>query len=144
KAIALLAALLFFVLLAGYHGMGWALERWRSRWDIRGVEDWASLPLLLLISTAVLFAAEPITNSVSRYQERQADIYAIEVTFGLIPPAAQTASEVYQILGETALAEPDPNPLIELWLYDHPSISQRVRFAQQYDPWSRNETQYVR
>src|SRR4030095_6199192 len=105
---------------------------------------WASLPLLILILTAVGFAAEPIANTVSRYFEHQADIYAIEVTFGLIPPAAQTGTEVFQILGESALAEPDPNPLIEFWLYDHPSISERMRFAQQYDPWSRNETKYVR
>jgi len=136
--------LLFLALLASYYGMNWALERWRSRWDIRGVEDWASLPLLMLICAAVGFAAEPIVNNVSRYAERQADIYAIEVTFGLIPPAAQIGTEVFQILGETELAEPDPNPLIEFWLYDHPSISERMTFAQKYDPWSRNEAKYVR
>ena len=144
KGIALLALLLLLAMLVGYHGMNWALKRWGSRWEMRGVEDWASLPLLILICTAVGFVAEPITNAVSRYFEHEADIYAIEVTFGLIPPAAQTGTETFQILGEIGLAEPNPNPLIEFWLYDHPSISRRVMFAQQYDPWSRNETKYVR
>ena len=144
KGIALLAVLLLLAMLAGYHGMNWALEPWGSRWEMRGVEDWASLPLLILICTAVGFVAEPISNSISRHFEHEADIYAIEVTFGLIPPAAQTGSETFQILGEIGLAEPDPNPLIEFWLYDHPSISRRVMFAQQYDPWSSNETKYVR
>jgi STE24 endopeptidase len=143
KAIVLLAALLLLALLAGYHGMNWGLERWGSRWDIHGVEDWASLPLLILICTAVIFAAEPIANTVSRYFEHEADVYGIEVTFGVIPPAAQTGTETFQILGEVGLAEPDPNPLIEFWLYDHPSISRRVEFVQRYDPWSTNETRYV-
>jgi len=144
KGIPPLAVLLLLAMLAGYRGMNWALEPWGSRWEMRGVEDWASLPLLILICTAVGFVAEPISNSISRHFEHEADIYAIEVTFGLIPPAAQTGSETFQILGEIGLAEPDPNPLIEFWLYDHPSISRRVMFAQQYDPWSSNETKYVR
>jgi len=144
KEIAIFAVLLLLALLATYHGMNWALERWGPRLEIRGVEDWASLPLLILICTLAVFVAEPIANTVSRYFEHQADIYAIEVTFGLIPPAAQTGAETFQVLGETGLAEPDPNPLIKFWLYDHPSISERVRFAQQYDPWSRNETKYGR
>src|SRR5262249_48642238 len=58
KMIAFLAVFLLVALLAGYHGVNRALERWRSRWDIRGVEDWASLPLLALVVTVVSFAAE--------------------------------------------------------------------------------------
>ena len=123
--------------------MNRALDRWGRRWDIRGVEDWASLPLLALIVTVVSFVGEPITNSMSRYLEHQADVYGIEATFGIIPPAAQTGTEAFQILGEIGLAEPDPNPLIEFWLYNHPSISKRVMFAQQYNPWPTHETRYV-
>ena len=143
KQIAFLAVLLLVALYAGYRLMNWALSRWGSRWEIRGVEDWASLPLLILIFTVFSFAAEPIVNGMSRYYEHQADVYGTEVTFGLIPPAAQTGTEAFQILGEVGLSEPDPNPLIEFWLYDHPSISERMAFVQQYDPWSRNETEFV-
>ena len=89
------------------------------------------------------FASEPIVNGMSRYYEHQADIYGTEVTFGLIPPAAQTGTEAFQILGEVGLSEPNPNPLIEFWLYDHPSIADRMAFVQRYDPWSRNETEYI-
>ena len=46
-------------------------------------------------------------------------------------------------MGEVDLAEPDPNRLIEIWLYSHPSISERMAFVQRYDPWSKNETVYV-
>jgi Zn-dependent protease with chaperone function len=143
KQIAFLAVLLLAALYTGYRVMDWALSRWGSQWEISGVEDWASLPLLILIFTVFSFAAEPIVNGMSRYYEHQADIYGTEVTFGLIPPAAQTGTEAFQILGEVGLSEPNPNPLIEFWLYDHPSISERVAFVQRYDPWSRNETEYV-
>ena len=54
-----------------------------------------------------------------------------------------TGTEAYRIVAESRLEEPNPNPLIEFWLYDHPSISKRMAFVQRYDPWSRNETQYV-
>ena len=71
KQIGFLAVLLLLALLAGYHGMNWALDSWGSVWDIRGVEDWASLPLLILIFVAAGFLSEPITNSLSRYFERR-------------------------------------------------------------------------
>jgi STE24 endopeptidase len=143
KQIAFLAVLLLAALYTGYRVMNWALSRWGERWEIRGVEDWASLPLLILIFTVFSFAAEPIVNGMGRHYEHQADVYGTEVTFGLIPPAAQTGTEAFQILGEVGLSDPNPNPLIEFWLYDHPSISERMAFVQQYDPWSRNETEYI-
>ncbi len=143
KEIGFLAVFLLLALYAGYRGVMWALDRWGRELDIRGVEDWASLPLFLLIVTVLGFSAEPITNGVSRYFEHEADIYGLEVTFGLIPPAAETATETFQILGENGLAEPDPNVLIELWLYSHPSISRRVQFAQRYDPSRRSENRFV-
>jgi Zn-dependent protease with chaperone function len=143
KQFAILAALLLTTLYAGYRAMSWALRRWGSFWAIRGVEDWASLPLLLLIFTIASFAMEPVINGVSRYFEHEADVYGAEVTFGLIPPAAQTGAEAFQVLGEVDLEPPDPNPLVEFWLYSHPSISERVAFIQQYDPWSQNQTRFV-
>ncbi len=143
KEIAILSVLLLAGLFVAYRVTVWALGRWAAEWEIRGVEDWASLPLLLLIMTICAFVAEPITNGVSRYFEHQADIYGTEVTFSLIPPAAQIGAEAFRILAEVDLSEPNPNPLIEFWLYDHPSIAERIAFVEQYDPWSQNQTHYV-
>jgi STE24 endopeptidase len=143
KQIAMLGILLLMALYTAYRVIAWALSRWGTRWDIGGVEDWASLPLLVLIFTAFSFAAEPIVSGISRYYEHEADIYGTEVTFGLIPPAAQTGTDALQILGEAGLSEPNPNPFIVFWMYDHPSISERMAFVQGYDPWSRHETQFV-
>jgi STE24 endopeptidase len=136
-AMACLGSLVFLFL--AYHAMHWALGRWGARWQIRGLDDWASLPVLALAMTLFAFVSEPIGNAYSRMQEHDADIYGLEVIHGIVPDAAQAAAVAFQRLGEEALSDPNPSPFIEFWLYDHPSVADRVRFAAQYDPWSRGE-----
>jgi hypothetical protein len=46
------------------------------------------------------------------------------------------AAQAFQVLGEVDLADPDPNPWRYSLYYDHPTISDRIRFALTYDPWS--------
>jgi Zn-dependent protease with chaperone function len=42
----------------------------------------------------------------------------------------------FQILGEEDLEDPDPNPFIRFWLYTHPPLEERIRFAASYRPWA--------
>jgi Zn-dependent protease with chaperone function len=42
-------------------------------------------------------------------------------------------------MGEEDLADPDPNPFIRFWLYTHPSVEERVRFAANYKPWAQGK-----
>ncbi len=137
--IAGICALLLVCLYAGYHAMHRAIARWGARWKITGVDDWASLPLLILTVSILSFATEPVMSGWSRMLEHNADVYGLEVTHGLVPDSAQTAAQAFQILGETSLSDPNPSPFIEFWLYDHPAISDRVRFSAGYDPWSKGE-----
>ena len=108
-----------------------ALRRFGVRLD-----DYASLPALLLAMAIFGFFSDPVANSITRVQEHNADIYGLEVIHDLVPNSRQVAAEAFQILGEVALADPSPAPFIEFWLYSHPSVSERVRFASEYDPWS--------
>jgi len=123
--------ILIFLFLA-YYAMGWALAHWGARWQIRGPDDWASLPVLLLALAVFSFLSEPISNSFSRMLEHNADVYGLEVIHGIVPNSSEEAAEAFQILGEVSLDDPNPSPFIEFWLYDHPSISDRVRFASEY------------
>jgi len=141
----ILASLLLLVLLfIGYHGLHWLLRRRGEKWRIRDVGDWASLPVLLLIVAVFSLLAEPLVNGYSRWQEHQADIYGLEVVHGIVPDSPQVASHAFQVLGEVGLDEPNPNSFIECWLYSHPSISERVAFAQSYDPWSSGAAKYLK
>ncbi len=130
---AAIAGILVFLFLA-YHSMRWALGRWGARWQVREGSDWASLPVLLLALAVFGFLSEPVSSSFSRMLEHNADIYGLEVIHGIVPNSAEEAANAFQILGEVSLDDPNPSPFIEFWLYDHPSISERVRFASEYVP----------
>ncbi|MEP6534243.1 MAG: M48 family metallopeptidase [Bryobacteraceae bacterium] len=128
--------MLLVFLFLGYHTIHWALARWGQRWSIRAIDDWASLPVFLLVLSIFGFLSEPLQNSFSRALEHNADIYGLEVIHGVVPNSSQVAAEAFQILGEVSLSDPNPSPFIKFWLYNHPSVSDRVRFAAEYDPWS--------
>jgi len=115
-----------------------------KRWDIPTVGNWASLPLLLLAVTVMSFLMEPALNSFSRVLEHNADIYGLEVIHGIVPDAPQAAAQAFQILGEVSLSDPDPSPFIKFWMYDHPALPERVRFAAEYDPWTAGTPKYVK
>jgi STE24 endopeptidase len=136
--------LLLIVLYAGYLAMQRTVLRAGKRWNIPGVDDWASLPLLLLVVTVVSFVMEPALNSFSRVLEHNADVYGLEVIHGIVPDAPQAAAQAFQILGEVSLSDPDPSPFIKFWLYDHPGVAERVRFAAEYNPWANGTPKYVK
>ena len=138
------AAFLLLLLFIGYHGLHWLVRRWGARWRIRDVADWASLPALMLIVAIIGFFTEPVINGYSRHQEHEADVYGIEVIHGLVPDSRAVTTHAFQVLGEVSLDEPDPNPFIEFWLYNHPSISERIAFTQTYDPWTNGTPKYVK
>ncbi|MGA3210671.1 MAG: M48 family metalloprotease, partial [Terriglobales bacterium] len=80
KGMAFAAALMLAALAISKLIAGRALARWGVRWGIRGLADWASLPLLMLIFAVLSFLGEPLANGFSRHLEHQADIYGLEVT----------------------------------------------------------------
>ena len=131
---------LFIAFYLGFRLLEWLVARRGAAWGIRGVDDLASLPVLLLLLSIITFIASPVSNTVSRYFEHQADQYSIEVTHGLTPDAAQVGAQAFQVLGETNLEYPDPSPLNVLLTYDHPPTRDRMRFYLTYDPWSSGGT----
>ena len=128
--------LLFVLFYLGYRSVGWVLQRWGAQWRIRGLEDWASLPVLLLLLSIFSFIANPLGSAISRYLEHQADQYGLEVTHGLTPNSQQVAAQAFQILGDVDLSDPAPNPVGVFLFYSHPTIPDRILFCLTYDPWA--------
>jgi len=137
KGIALGAIYFLIIFYLGYRSMRrWVLGRWGQRWRIRGIDDWASLPVLLLLLSIFSFITNPITSAASRHFEHQADQYGLEVTHGLTPGSGEVAAQAFEVLGQVDLSDPKPNPL-DVWLfYSHPTVAERIRFALSYDPWA--------
>jgi STE24 endopeptidase len=140
KGFLFFSAMLFVLFYLGYRSIGWLLARSGSAWGIRSLDDWASLPALLLLITLFGFAFNAIGNTFSRYQEHQADVYSLEVTHGLVPDAGQAFARSFQIYGETVLVDPDPDPVNVFLFFDHPPVADRIHLGVTYDPWSRGES----
>ncbi len=143
--IGVMCLVILIYLFIGYHVLHWSLARWGGTWAIRGADDWAAVPVLMVLVAVLGFLSEPVLNSVGRTLEHNADIYGLEVIHGIVPDSPQVAAQAFQILGEVSLSNPNPSPFIKFWMYDHPSVADRVRFAAEYDPWAHGESpKYVK
>jgi Zn-dependent protease with chaperone function len=126
-------------------------SRFRERWRMRELWDWAAVPMLLLVFSVLSIATEGVGNTISRQIEHNADVYGLEVTHKIAsdPAVASTiyhdvssreaAAHSFQELGERSLTYPYPSKFVVFWYYNHPSIPDRVRFAHSYDPWGKGE-----
>lgn len=139
------AGALLVALYLLFRGLHWALDRWGRDWKILGAEDWVSLAVLLLLLQILLFLSSPVINWFSRMEEHAADVYALEITHGLIPNSSEVAAHAFQVLGQLDLSDPNPSPFITFWLYSHPPVADRLVFAHNYDPWSKGgKPKYVK
>jgi Zn-dependent protease with chaperone function len=132
------AALLFLLMWAGYRIVAAVLRRRSMRDAVRGPGDLAALPLFLLFAVAASFLCDPIVNAFSRHQEHAADVFSLEATNGVIPDPGAAAARAFQMEGETDLELPDPNPAVVYWMYTHPPVVERLRFALR---WRETRTQ---
>lgn len=139
QLIAILSLILLVLLYISYHLAGGMLARWGATWKIRSIDDWASLPLLLLLLSVLSFLATPVLNAISRHYEHEADRYGIEVIHGIVPNANQVAAHYFEKSGEINLNDPSPSEWVKFWFYDHPTRPERVHFVATYDPWSQGE-----
>jgi len=126
-----LIALMSFVSAIGFliiHlTMGRIINRYRARLKIEGMADIASLPLFMLIFVVFSLITLPVSPTYSRYLERQADKFALDLTRK--PDAFITAMDK---LAYQNLSDPNPSQVIEFLLYDHPPSSKRIKFAETY------------
>ena len=109
------------------------------RTGVEGVGDLASLPIVLLVLTVLVFVASPAINGISRHYEHQADQFGLEVAYGIVADPNTADVQSFQISGEEDLEDPDPNPFVRFWLYTHPPLEERIRFAASYRPWTQGK-----
>jgi Zn-dependent protease with chaperone function len=113
---------------------GKLIARFAPRFGFSQLSDVASLPLLLLLGGAVSFLVSPLVLAFSRHQEREADRFALELTRD-----NRAAATTFVRLQEENLNVPRPRPLYQLWRGSHPSLGERVDFANRYRPWDKGE-----
>ena len=109
-----------------------ALARFSRTFGFRGLADFANLPLLALVGTALSLLLLPLVNAFSRRMERQADAYALR---SIRDRSAFISS--MEKLAELNLAETHPPAWIEFIFHSHPSLEKRVAFAREFSEEAR-------
>jgi Zn-dependent protease with chaperone function len=110
------------------------IARFGDRFGFSRLSDIASFPLLLLLGTLVSLITAPLVLAFSRYQEHEADRFALELTRD-----NYAAATTFVRLQQENLSVPRPGPIFTFWRASHPSLGDRVDFANHYRPWQTGE-----
>jgi len=95
------------------------LARWGARLHLHGRGDTAALPLALAVLSAFFLLATPLTNSIARQAEAEADMFGLNAArephgFAMAAMRLSTYRKIH------------PGPIEEILFYDHPSGYDRV------------------
>ena len=118
--------------LVGFWLAGQVLALAVARHWFASLDDFANLPLLLLVSSVLSLALMPAMNAYSRSKEREADRYALDAT-GQAAPFISSMTK----LAEQNLAEREPKAWVEWLFHSHPAISKRIAAA---EAWEKKRT----
>lgn len=125
------AAILTTVSLYAVHLLaGGLIRRFSKQFGFDRLSDIASFPLLVLLGSLVSLILTPAVLAFNRYQEREADRFALELTRDNL-----AAATTFVRLQQENLAVPRPGSLYMIWRGSHPSLGERVDFANRYRPW---------
>ncbi len=111
------------LIAAGFMFSAWAmrrlLARFGTRWRVTGVGDVGTLPLLAAVFSAYLFVVTPVTNTLIRTQEVEADLWGLNL-------AREPMGEAEVLLKLVEYRKADPGPIEEFLFFDHPSTRTRI------------------
>jgi STE24 endopeptidase len=131
-AVIIAGAFLQFYLL--YRFANAIIARYGTRLGFQSVGDVASLPLLMLLMSLMLLVASPALNTFSRMNEHQSDIFGLEITRD-----NKGAAEAFVRLAQGNLGNPRPHWFLHMMRGTHPTLAERIEFANTYRPWEKGE-----
>ena len=107
-----------------------------GRWlGLAGKSDLAGLPLILLTAGAATIVLAPIVHALSRFHERRADRYALDLT-----GAADAFVTAMKRLASQNLAEEEPSRLTQILFHSHPPTRARIAAAREWAQTPRSKT----
>lgn len=108
----------------------WAIRKFQTRFGFSDLADPASLPLIMfIVMSGWFFVGLPVFNTIQRHIEHNADRFALEITHDNRGQALLRSRNAQYFLNDEPLFD-------KLWRYNHPSLAERVRFADTYRPWA--------
>jgi STE24 endopeptidase len=120
------------LIAAGFAFCAWAFDRIVARrgqkWGVHSIADPAGLPLIALLLTTFFFVTTPISNTITRTMETEADEFGLNVARE--PDGFADAS---LILSEYRKIR--PGKWEEIVFYDHPSGYNRILMSMTWKAW---------
>ncbi len=117
------------LVVAGFAFLRWSFARvtarWGQRWGIAGIGDVAGLPLVVLLVSVFFFVLTPVTNTITRTMEAEADIYGLNA-------ARQPDGEAEVDLKLGDYRKLKPSAIEEFVFFDHPSGYSRILMAMRW------------
>ncbi len=100
-------------------------------WGVRllgfsGTADVAAFPLLLVVLGLYGLVTMPLDNGFSRWREKRADEYALQLTHN----GSAYASALRRLANQN-LSDAEPEAWVEWLLYSHPALGKRIAMAEQ-------------
>ncbi|MEO8742849.1 MAG: M48 family metallopeptidase [Lysobacteraceae bacterium] len=99
--------------------MDWSLARWGTRLKLGERDDPAALPLAAVILSTFFLLMTPLTNSITRQAEAEADAFGLNA-------AREPNGFAMAAMRLSTYRKLQPGPLEEVIFYDHPSGYTRV------------------
>jgi Zn-dependent protease with chaperone function len=117
------------VLLVAFVFVNWGYRlltgMFGGNWDVREISDPAGLPIAVALISLFFLFATPVTNTITRTLEAQADIFGLNT-------ARQPDGFATVTLKLSEYRKLDPTPLEEFVFYDHPSGRSRIFMAMRW------------
>jgi len=111
----------------GLFGLRWLLDRLWPWLGLRSPSDIAGLPFVLVLVYLASTLSLPVENSFSRFGEHQADVFALTVS-----QKPEVFISLFEQIAEQNLSIVDPPAWEKFIFYTHPSIAERIHFAEQF------------
>ena len=90
-----------------------------------GSADIAAFPLFLIVLGLYGLITMPLENGFSRWRERRADEYALQLTHN-----GRAFASALRRLANQNLSDADPEAWVEWLLYSHPALGKRIAMAE--------------
>ena len=103
----------------------WIISRYGARIGVSDIADIGSLPLMVVLFTVISFLFTPLTNTMTRTQETEADMFGLNA-------AREPDGEAHVDMMLSEYRKIDPGYWEEIIFYDHPSGRRRVHMAMQW------------
>lgn len=114
-----------FALWLTHLGLNAVLRRWGTRYGIEDRADPAGLPLLMAVLAIALFLLTPVSNTITRQAEAEADMFGLDA-------AREPHGFASAAMRLSTYRKIEPGAFEEFWFYDHPSGYDRVRRSMEW------------